>query len=52
MITPSRISFAEALRFWFRLGFVSFGGPAGQIAIIASWLKPITGFRKNVFCTR
>ncbi len=34
MITPSRISFAEALRFWFRLGFVSFGGPAGQIAIM------------------
>ena len=34
MIPVSRISFAEALRFWFKLGFVSFGGPAGQIAIM------------------
>ena len=24
----------EALRFWFRLGFISFGGPAGQIALM------------------
>ena len=28
------VSFAAALRFWFRLGFISFGGPAGQIAIM------------------
>ena len=27
-------TFAEALRFWLRLGFISFGGPAGQIAIM------------------
>jgi chromate transporter len=27
-------SFREALRFWLKLGFVSFGGPAGQIAIM------------------
>jgi chromate transporter len=27
-------SFDEALRFWWRLGFISFGGPAGQIAIM------------------
>lgn len=26
--------FREALRFWTRLGFISFGGPAGQIAIL------------------
>ena len=30
----SRISFAEAFRFWVRLGFISFGGPAGQLAIM------------------
>jgi chromate transporter len=28
------VSFTEALRFWFKLGFISFGGPAGQIAIM------------------
>lgn len=27
-------SLAEATRFWLRLGFISFGGPAGQIAIM------------------
>jgi len=28
------VTFAEAFRFWLKLGFVSFGGPAGQIAIM------------------
>ncbi len=28
------ISFSEAFRFWLKLGFISFGGPAGQIAIM------------------
>jgi chromate transporter len=34
--TPAahRVSFAEAFRFWVKLGFISFGGPAGQIAIM------------------
>jgi chromate transporter len=27
-------SFAEAFRFWLRLGFISFGGPTGQIAMM------------------
>src|SRR5687768_593283 len=27
-------SFAEAFKFWVKLGFISFGGPAGQIAIM------------------
>jgi chromate transporter len=31
---PTTISFIDALRFWFKLGFISFGGPAGQIAIM------------------
>ncbi|NMM79412.1 chromate transporter [Acidovorax sp. SRB_14] len=28
------VPFAQALLFWFKLGFISFGGPAGQIAIM------------------
>jgi chromate transporter len=31
---PDAPSFAQALRFWLQLGFVSFGGPAGQIALM------------------
>ena len=31
---PDRVSFAEAFRFWLKLGFISFGGPTGQIAIM------------------
>jgi chromate transporter len=31
--TP-RIPFQQALLFWLKLGFISFGGPAGQIAIM------------------
>jgi chromate transporter len=31
---PGPVRFGEALRWWLRLGFISFGGPAGQIAIM------------------
>ncbi len=31
---PPAVSFREALGWWFRLGCISFGGPAGQIAIM------------------
>src|SRR5437868_8596975 len=34
MSAPQTPTFAQALRFWLKLGFVSFGGPAGQIAIM------------------
>jgi chromate transporter len=36
-ITPHRLgapSFGEAFRFWLKLGFISFGGPSGQIAMM------------------
>lgn len=31
---PEPVPFQQALRFWFKLGCISFGGPAGQIAIM------------------
>ena len=31
---PAPVSFWQAFRFWLKLGFISFGGPAGQIAIM------------------
>jgi chromate transporter len=31
---PAPVALAEAFRFWLKLGFISFGGPAGQIAIM------------------
>src|SRR5450830_2001850 len=31
---PAPVSFRTAFLFWLKLGFVSFGGPAGQIAIM------------------
>ena len=31
---PAAVSFREALAYWFRLGCISFGGPAGQIAVM------------------
>ncbi|MEK8033503.1 chromate efflux transporter [Ideonella sp. DXS29W] len=31
---PSQVLWREAFAFWLKLGFISFGGPAGQIAIM------------------
>ena len=36
--TPPKPTFYDALRFWFKLGWISFGGPAGQIAIMHTYL--------------
>ena len=34
LAAPQRPSFGEALRFWFKLGWISFGGTAAHIAIM------------------
>ncbi|HLD13862.1 MAG TPA: chromate transporter, partial [Burkholderiales bacterium] len=31
---PAPVSFWEAFRYWLKLGFISFGGPAGQISMM------------------
>lgn len=31
---PQAVPFRDALRFWVKLGFINFGGPTGQIAIM------------------
>jgi chromate transporter len=31
---PKAVSFGEAFRYWLKLGFISFGGPTGQIAVM------------------
>jgi chromate transporter len=47
MQTATSPTFGEALRFWIKLGFISFGGPTGQIAIMQTelvdfrrWISP------------
>src|SRR6267143_5569572 len=32
--TPAAVPFPEALRVWFKIGCIGFGGPAGQIAMM------------------
>ncbi|MBI3951608.1 MAG: chromate transporter, partial [Acidobacteria bacterium] len=32
--TQIGVSFGEAFRYWLKLGFINFGGPTGQIALM------------------
>jgi chromate transporter len=32
--TPPPVSFTQAFWFWLKLGFISFGGPAGQTSMM------------------
>src|SRR5437868_6474722 len=54
MSTPS---FRDAFRFWLKLGFISFGGPTGQIAIMHTelvdrkkWIDEETFLHALNFC--
>ena len=38
MSAPVKPTFKEAFQFWLKLGFISFGGPAGQIGIMHEFL--------------
>ena len=38
------MSFRAALAYWLKLGFISFGGPAGQIAIMYTELATYIGW--------
>lgn len=51
------VPFKEALKFWTKLGFISFGGPAGQIAIMhqevverKNWITENQFLRALNFC--
>src|SRR3989339_1661402 len=56
-MNSSTIPFKEALKFWAKLGFISFGGPAGQIAIMhreiveqRRWISEARFLRALNFC--
>ncbi len=51
-------TFAEAFSFWLKLGFINFGGPAGQIAVMhrelvdrKQWISEQAFLRALNFCT-
>ncbi|HET7479081.1 MAG TPA: chromate efflux transporter [Rubrobacteraceae bacterium] len=51
------VGFGEALRFWVKLGFINFGGPAGQISIMhrelverKRWISESQFLRSLNFC--
>src|SRR5205823_9787711 len=57
-VSMQRPSFGEALRFWWKLGWVSFGGPAGQIALMHEelvtrkrWIGDTRFLHALSFCT-
>lgn len=43
-MTQRSVSFGEAFRFWLKPGFVNFGGPTGQIALMHELLVERRGW--------
>ena len=55
---PDRVSFAEAAKVWAKIGLLSFGGPAGQIALMhkelverRKWIDDERFFHALSYCT-
>lgn len=55
--TPPAVSLREAFHYWFKLGFINFGGPAGQIAMMhknlvdtRAWISDKAFLRALNFC--
>lgn len=55
--TRPQVSLREAFLYWFKLGFINFGGPAGQIAMMhknlvdgREWISEKVFLRALNFC--
>ena len=46
---PEPVAFTEALVYWLKLGFISFGGPAGQISMMHQELVEKADLKLYVF---
>jgi len=53
LVIPAHPTFSEAARVWAKIGFLSFGGPAGQIALMHKELSMSgAGFPRAGFSMR
>ncbi len=51
-LTADLVPFGEAVRTWFAISLQTFGGPAGQIAVMQrGWWRRSAGSASGGFCT-